>query len=725
MRWLKTAAVLALFSSVAIAQTTPPRLGLVLGGGGARGFAHLGVLKQLEAWRVPVACIAGTSAGSLIGGFYASGMPLPAMERAFATADWDGILSGRVPREQVPYQRKRDDYKNYFDVVLGVRNWQFQFPRGAINSQKIDLFIRELTRDAEVAAFDRLPIPFEAVATDLTTGEAVVFREGKLATALRASMAVPGLFDPVAQGDTLLVDGGLARQLPIENLKQKRCADVLLVVDVGSDNLAPQQIKTVFDVLAQTTNVGIMQNVRQQLALLTPADMVLRPELGPLSAADFRKSTEFALKGQQAIQPLAATLQRFAVSPEAYQAWKQRREQWQPHAPRVDQVEVKPLDIANREWIKQALPVTTGQPLDQPQLHQQIEHLFASGDFDRLNYRLDQREQHNILTIEALERAQAPNYLRFGLSLRADTDDSSDFNLLFSHRRIWLNDAGGEWRNEFELGRGGGFSTEWFQPFSYTSPYFFALGAGRNAEPFSVYDIDGNEYSRYNLYRNYLRAEVGVNLGNYGEWRTGIERNRISAERKVGDPSLFANERGWLTQFSSRLLIDQFDNPRLPRQGYFVSAELAHLLGEDSTVLRARGDWAQTWGKQTWRLSGRYAQQFGRAAEVNAFALGGFLNLSGLKPKQLLGSRLAFARLMSYRQIAAMSQPFGTGLYAGFSLEAGRVWEGQGLIQVRDEWIPAASAFVVTDTLLGPLFLGVGHAKGGDATGYLYLGVDY
>lgn len=192
----------------------------------------------------------------------------------------DGILSGRVPREQVPYQRKRDDYKNYFDVVLGVRNWQFQFPRGAINSQKIDLFIRELTRDAEVAAFDRLPIPFEAVATDLTTGEAVVFRQGKLATALRASMAVPGLFDPVAQGETLLVDGGLARQLPIENLKQKRCADVLLVVDVGSDNLAPQQIKTVFDVLAQTTNVGIMQNVRQQLALLTPADMVLRPELG-------------------------------------------------------------------------------------------------------------------------------------------------------------------------------------------------------------------------------------------------------------------------------------------------------------------------------------------------------------------------------------------------------------------------------------------------------------
>lgn len=286
-------------------------------------------------------------------------------------------------------------------------------------------------------------------------------------------------------------------------------------------------------------------------------------------------------------------------------------------------MEVKPLEIANREWIKQALPVTTGQPLDQPQLHQQIEHLFAGGDFDRLNYRLDQREQHNILTIEALERAQAPNYLRFGLSLRADTDDSSDFNLLFSHRRIWLNDAGGEWRNELELGRGGGFSTEWFQPFSYTSPYFFALGAGRNAESFSVYDIDGNEYSRYNLYRNYLRAEVGVNLGNYGEWRTGIERNRISAERKVGDPSLFANERGWLTQFSSRLLIDQFDNPRLPRQGYFVSAELAHLLGEDSTVLRARGDWAHTWGKQTWRVSGRYAQQFGRATEVNAFALGG------------------------------------------------------------------------------------------------------
>ena len=213
------ACVLPLVVQAASANTERPRIGLVLGGGGARGFAHLGVLEELERLRIPIDCLAGASAGALIGGFYASGRPVAELQQQFADADWDTMLAGRAARSNVPFTVKRDDFLNYFDFAVGVRDGSLQLPRGAINSQEIDLFIRDLARNVHRDSFDDLPIPFQAMATDLTTGEPVTFRSGDLATALRASMAVPGLFDPVPYGNSLLVDGGLARQLPIQNLK--------------------------------------------------------------------------------------------------------------------------------------------------------------------------------------------------------------------------------------------------------------------------------------------------------------------------------------------------------------------------------------------------------------------------------------------------------------------------------------------------------------------------
>ncbi|XLM22892.1 patatin-like phospholipase family protein, partial [Chromobacterium piscinae] len=209
----------------------PEGVGVVLGGGGARGFAHLGVLKELERLRIPISCIAGTSAGALIGGIYANGLPLDEMEKEFNGADWDQMLSGRPARADIPYDRKRNDYKNYLDASFGLKGGELRLPRGAINSQGIEMYIHNLTRDRNIDSFDKLPIPFRAVAADLLTGDAVVFDKGSLSRALRASMAVPGVFDLVEDGGKLLVDGAIARNVPVQDVKG-RCAKHVIVVDV-------------------------------------------------------------------------------------------------------------------------------------------------------------------------------------------------------------------------------------------------------------------------------------------------------------------------------------------------------------------------------------------------------------------------------------------------------------------------------------------------------------
>jgi len=298
-------------------------VGVVLGGGGARGFAHLGVLRELQRLHVPIRCIAGTSAGALIGGVYANGMDLDQMAENFKNANWDQMLSGRLPRSDIPYDKKRDDYKNYLDVTFGLQDGQLRVPRSAINSQEIEMFIRKLTRDRQLDSFDQLPIPFRAVATDLANGEAVVFDKGPLAEALRASMAVPGLFDLVETHGRLLVDGGLARNLPIQDARQ--CARHLIVVDVGTPPLTKDQINSLFDVVAQTSNLMVSRNVKEQMALMERGDVLIRPDLNGYNSAAFGDNQAIIQRGTAAAIAQSKELSRFSVSPERYTAWRLTR----------------------------------------------------------------------------------------------------------------------------------------------------------------------------------------------------------------------------------------------------------------------------------------------------------------------------------------------------------------------------------------------------------------
>jgi NTE family protein len=709
-----------------------PRIGVVLGGGGARGFAHLGVLQELEKMHIPISCISGTSAGALIGGMYANGLPLDVMQQDFKAADWDAMLSGKPNRALVPFERKSDDYKNYLDITFGLRGTQFRVPRSAVNSQDIDLFIRQLTRDRVINSFDQLPIPFRAVATDLSNGDPVVFDQGSLATALRASMAVPGLFNPVEDQGRLLIDGGVARNLPIQDIKG-RCADHVIVVDVGTPLMKADQINTLFDVLAQTSNLMVARNVREQKALLDSGDIVIRPDLTGFSTASFDDNQAIIARGAAAVDPVRAQLAAWSVSPEAYSAWKKRLVQ--PKAPHIDEVHVDSSGTiyVNPKPLMDSMVAATGaDTLDSAR--NSLRSLFASGDYDSLTYQVKTLDGRNVMQVLPVERSIGPNYLRVGLNLKSSTTGDSTFTALGSYLSTWVDPAGATWRNDVALGADKLFKSEFFQPLSISSPFFVAAQTSYQEQAWPFFTAKHEKYAELDLAQTDLELNGGLALGQYGELRSGMYWRQYNPRVAMGTlalEDLTLAHKSTETGVQISAVADQFDNPRWPRQGYFFNGNVRESIsqwgGVNSSYYAMTAEDVQTLGNVTLRMTSKMKGNLSSSNSSQAFRpqfLGGFLNLSGYQQDELYGDRAALGRLMIYWRAATLPSALGTGIYAGGSLEMGKIWR-QNFGDQDTAWLPAGSLFLGADTILGPFFIGVGNAKGGQLIGYMFLGVDY
>ncbi|MGI9324861.1 MAG: patatin-like phospholipase family protein, partial [Pseudomonadales bacterium] len=298
-----------------------PSLGLVLGGGGARGAAHIGVIRKLEELNIPVDYVAGTSMGSLIGALYATGMSADELEQTISKLDWDDLFTDSTRRADRTLRRKRDDDLSLFGPKLGIGRDSKLLPTGALSGQKISFLFESLVQGrVHVDDFDHLPIPFRAVAADIATGDAVVLGTGDLALAMRASMSVPGAFTPVPLRQHLLVDGGIANNLPI-NVVREMGAKRLIAVEVGSPLTPRDELDSVLPVLTQMSTLLIRSNVEAQLATLGGDDLLIEPAIGTkVTSADFDKFERAIAIGYAAADQLEADLGRYSVSNAEYQA---------------------------------------------------------------------------------------------------------------------------------------------------------------------------------------------------------------------------------------------------------------------------------------------------------------------------------------------------------------------------------------------------------------------
>jgi NTE family protein len=713
------------FTSAA-ADDSRPRIGLVLAGGGAKGAAHIGVLKVLEELRVPIDAIAGTSMGALVGGGYASGLSATEMEQAVTSVNWNELFDDDPPRAEWPMRRKEESLRPTFGFTIGQRDGELRLPKGAISGQEVLLFLSGLTQGAEgVERFDQLPIPFRAVATDLETGEMVVFDHGSLPFAMRASMAVPGIFAPLETDDRIYVDGGLVRNFPLDVV---RAMGVDLVIGVNLDSNPPtrEQLSSVLGITGQMINFLFAQNEQRSLAEIDAGrDILVTPKLGDIGVGDFARAEEAIAIGVEAARKASGQLARLRVSPAEYAAWRASVERRREPVERVDEVRVVGLDRVNPAVLKPVVETHEAKPLDRSQLESDLNRLYGQGDFERVNYRIEREGGRNLLIVDAIEKAWGPGYLSFGLGLTNDFQGDSRFGLRATYRQTWINQLGGEWLTEVNLGNEPRLYSELYQPFDAARTAFVAPYVDLSKVPLSVF-LGDDRVARYDITRYRVGVDLGTSFGRFAELRLGLLAGSLDAEVDTGSP-LVPEVRKTEAGIRGRLFYDTRDSGGLPRSGSAVKVDLfapLEALGADAEYIRSEIDAGKAFssGANTLALNLRGGSAFGdEMPYYDQFPLGGFLKLSGYANEQFRGNAYAFGSLVYYRQVTTLTPPLGKGLYLGGSLEVGRHWD---VIEALNpsETRYGGSIFFGADTWLGPFFLGFGLSGEGDTTGYVTLG---
>lgn len=727
-RWLlfPLLILLAMTGAFAQEQHQRPKIGLVLSGGGARGVAHVGVLKVLQEMRVPVDVVVGTSMGSIVGGAFAAGLSPDEMEKRIREAKWDVVLADRPPRAQRSMRSKELERRNIFGFELGYRDGQFRLPKGALFGQQLELFLNTLTAGAlNRSRFDALQIPYRAVATDIETGKMVVLDHSDITRAMRASMSVPGVFAPVEIDGRLLVDGGLVRNLPVD-VARSLGADIVIAVNLGTPLLKREDIASVLSISTQMLNILTEQNVQNSLAQLGARDILISPELGKYSSGDFFNAVDTIGVGEEAARKQADALAGLSVGEAEYRRYLQTRAAHAEQDKPIDavRVDVRGLRRVNPDTVAATVRAKPGKPVDPKQIQADLRTLYGTDDFQQIRYRFEDADGKRTLVLEPIEKEWGPNYLQFGLNLSTDLRGDSSFDVMLHHRMTWLNRWGLEWRNDLSLGRTTSWHTELQQPLNasrslFLAPYFDVRQVRDNIF------IEDDPVVSYKIVRIVGGLDLGLRLSHAATVRLGYSAGREEATPAIAFPG-FPSAKDSIAELTLKATYDAFDDWLFPSAGVYANAvgvlSRRELGAEDDyQSVHAEIGTAFSHGAHRFVVGLKGGTSLGSDLSLsNVFSLGGFLNLSGLQNRQLLGDRFALGRAVYYRRFGDASL-VSLPVYVGASLEAGNVYgringtQSSGLIL-------GGSLFAAIDTTLGPFYLAVGLAEGGHYAFYLFLG---
>ncbi len=708
------------------ASATRPKICLVLSGGGARGAAHVGVIKILEEYRVPIDCIVGTSMGSLVGAAYATGTSVPEMEAMIAGISTELLFKEQPPRQEQTMRRKQDDYNIFFGPELGVGSGKTVIGKGLVSGVQLETVLRRLSKTKGYQHFDNLPIPFRAIATDLVTGKAAVFSDGELANVMRASMSVPGAVAPAEFGGKILVDGMLTSNLPVETARTLG-ADIIIAVNVGTPLLNRDQLGSVLGVVGQMLNILTEQNVQTSLALLKSTDILISPELGDFSTADFDHLSQIAPLGESATRKMAERLAQLSMPVADYTALRQRQMvAVAPDMRPVDEIRFENLRHVNADTAQTVMETRPGQPIDQTTLDKDMRRLYGTGDFEHVNYRFLEEPGRRVLAVDAVEKSWGPDYLRFGLGLSSDFSGNAYFNILTSYRKTWLNQLGAEWRTDLQIGQTSSLQSEFYQPLSAQRSFFVAPHVAIERRAANLFQGD-DLIARYRLGSFLAGVDVGTGFSRYGELRLGVLGGVLKPTLDTGPQILSPGASSVAVgAYRARLVIDQLDSVHFPRAGWRLGMNVWNAnrgLGADNSYTKwdVDGSAAYSFGNHTFNFGVKAGGRKGAEPlpRYDQFQWGGFLQQSGYATGQLVGEDLRFVRLMYYHRI--MRGTLFEGAYGGFSLEAGKV--GNPLVPGSPEGVlRSGSVFVAADTPVGPAYLGYGRSQAGNSSFYFYLG---
>ena len=718
--------LLLLAQAVHAAEGERPRVGLVLSGGGARGAAHVGVLKVLDEMHVPVDAIAGTSMGAVVGGLYASGMTGVEIENLLRSLNWQDAFRDRPPREELGFRRKQDERNFLVRFALGFKKDKgLVLPPGLVQGQTLEQVLRNAALPvAEIQRFDQLPIPFRAIATDLETGQPVVMDSGDLVTAMRASMSAPGVFAPAQREGRLLVDGGLVENLPIDTARAMG-VDVLIVVDVSFPLYLRDELTSPLEVTNQAFAILIRGRTLEQRKKLLPTDIVLDPPLGRFASADFTRVPEALRAGEQAARGASASLAKLSLGEADYRQYLASRNPRSTELPVIEFVRADSTSSQYDPLIQETMKDLVGKQLDKEVVRHKLSSLYALDRFESIDYQLVEDEGRAGLQLDLRRKSWGPNYVRMGLNLEDDFEGNSRYNAAVRFIATELNPLGGEWLTDLQIGENPKLFTEFYQPLSLASHYFVAPQF--DFEERSVFELRNNDrVAEYRVREVEGGLDFGREISNWGEIRFGVHRGTGRRRVLIGDPSLPSVEferGGYFTRFS----YDKLDSIFFPRHGQQFDIEWRaerENIGADSNFDILRTSWlvARSFERHTfifWMDAGTTID----APETpeNSFTLGGFLNLSGLTPGFLSGPHYGIGRLMYYKRIGRGGEGvLDLPAYAGVSLEAGNTWQESD--DMFSDLRLNGSLFFGLDTPLGPVYLATGYDEGGSKAFYLFLG---
>lgn len=699
-----------------------PRIGLVLGGGGAKGFAHIGVIEELERRHIPIDVISGTSMGAVIGSMYAIGNDAEGIKAITGAIDWANVFNDNLKRSDLSFRRKREVRDILLNFRLGIANGKPVLPTGVLGGQKLFSTVQELLAPWRTTEdFNNLPIPFRAVASNIVTGEHVVMGSGNLSTAVFASMSVPAGFAPVKREGLLLVDGSISDNLPVD-VARAMGVDVVIVVDVGEPPKASaDKINNAVDVLTQMQLLLGYDAIRRQRASIAGRDVLIDPDITGLSLASFDQAELGIQRGREAAQKLGDKLADLSVSDAQWAIYLREREARSHPAPiRIDKVE-----IANTSKIKTrdlATLVTTqaGDILDGKVMAKDVAAIFALDEFERVDYRIDVAAGQNVLVVNAEGNRASSRYFQTGLAIASNFGKSATFDLALGYTDRDFLGTSAEWRGFARVGNDVLFDVSLYKQFGG----FFAepVAAFQRYSSLSIQQGSNQKTSALQVTRAGAGIDGGKVFGNWGELRAGVRIGGINPGDEsvgLGIPGGWSRDVDWRVGFT----FDTLDKLTFPLSGTFAQIQyvnhvetLGGTFTRNNFTINVQKPF--TWDRATLVLGGRFGTTTNvRNDFIGDYQTGGFLNLSGLGRNSLTGAQLMFGRAVGFYRMTDKAPILDLPVYVGGSIEAGNVWTSTSDISL-GSLRTAASAFIAADTPIGPIWFAYGQSG---STGSIYL----
>jgi NTE family protein len=650
-------------------------------------------------------------------------MPVDQMERVILSLEWASLFNDALERPQRSIRRKDEDRLSLSGIGVGIaagsEGFGLKLATGVISGQRIQAFFERATLGAtSVEHFDQLPIPYRAVATDLNTGLAVVLDRGSLATAMRASMSLPAVFDPVEIDGQILVDGGLSNQLPIDVVREMG-AEVVIAVNVGMPLEILDSNANLLTVINQLTSLMTVGNTRDAIATLDEQDLLITPELGTeVGSAQFDKGETAIQVGLVAGNAAAEQLARLASNrPKRMELLRLDR------APVIEFVDLDNRTPYANEVILQRVDLPIGKPLDAIRLEDQLRDVYALGTFAQVTYKVVNQGGRNGVVIRALPKPHGPNYVQIGLELNSDFSSAFGANFRTSVLMAPISEYGAEARLFAQIGSEPALGGEYYRPVDPLHRNAFVFRSFHESADVQIYDEAGNNTATFDVRQITASAAWVREFGTLGALNIGFRRGAGETNVATGDPSL-PEVRYDIAELSATLTLDRLDNLYFPREGYYARLGMLasrRFLGADSNFIQTDLDLlgARRYGKHALQYGLRlHSTTSGTAPIQSVYRLGGRGRGIGYRRNELSGQHYM---VLIGGYLYELADIFGRGAFIGGSLELTNAWESRSDIGLEDS-VLNVGIYLGFDSWVGPMQLGYGAREGNEGTLFLEIG---